>query len=81
VKQTPNTTITVGLGPTRMAFDGTSAYVTNWTDNTVSVINPNTNTVTDTITVGNAPDGIAFDGTNIYVTNFLDDTVTKLLPR
>ncbi len=73
--------ITVGDVPYGIAFDGTNIYVTNYVDDTVSVIDPNTNTVTATINVGNGPWGIAFDGTNIYVTNRWDDTVTKLLPR
>ena len=50
-------------------------------DDTVSVIDPATKTVTATIDVGAGPWGIVFDGTNIYVTNRQSDTVTKLLPR
>ena len=73
--------ITVGDVPYGIAFDGTNIYVTNYVDDTVSIIDPNTNTVTATINVGDGPYGIAFDGTNIYVANLWDDTVTKLLPR
>ncbi|MGB1083778.1 MAG: hypothetical protein ACPG1B_04135, partial [Ilumatobacteraceae bacterium] len=68
--------IAVGDGPFGIAFDGTNIYVTNYVDDTVSVIDPNTNTVTATINVGDGPYGIAFDGTNIYVTNYVDDTVS-----
>ena len=46
--------------------------------NTVSKINPTTNTVTATVTVGANPYGVAFDGTNIWVTNNGSNTVTKL---
>jgi YVTN family beta-propeller protein len=60
-----------------MAFGCTSlnaqsiAYVTNFLDNTVSVIDTSTNTVTATIAVGNQPNGIVFspDHTRAYVTN------------
>jgi len=47
------------------------AYVTNLLDNTVSVIDTSTNTVTATIAVGNEPNGIVFspDHTRAYVTN------------
>jgi YVTN family beta-propeller protein len=47
------------------------AYVANLLDNTVSVINTSTNTVTATIQVGNEPIGIVFspDHTRAYVTN------------
>jgi YVTN family beta-propeller protein len=46
----------------------------------VSKIDPSTNTVTATVTVGDAPFGGAFDGTNIWVTNLNDDTVSKIDP-
>ncbi len=38
----------------------TVAYVANGTDNTVSVIDTATNTVTSTIPVGTAPSGVVF---------------------
>ena len=72
--------INVGNEPGGIAFDGTNIYVTNYLGNTVSVIDPATNTVTATINVGNGPAGIAFDGTNIYVTNFYDNTVSVIDP-
>ena len=42
-----------------------------YNDNTVSVINTATNTVSATITVGNNPDGVSVspDGSKVYVTN------------
>ena len=73
--------INVGDGPYGIAFDGTNIYVTNYVDDTVSVIDPNTNTVTATVNVGDGPWGIAFDGTNIYVTNSVDDTVSVIDPN
>ena len=55
--------------------------MTNTSSNTVSVIEPNKNTVIATIEVGIGPTGITFDGNNIYVANYFSDTVVKLLPR
>jgi len=50
-------TITVGNRPGSAAVtpDGLHVYVTNYEDNTVSVIDTTTNTVTTTIDVGKAP--------------------------
>ena len=49
-------------------------YVANYAGNTVSVINPATNTVIATIPVGSGPDGVAVSPTgpeagDVYVTN------------
>ena len=68
-------TITVGGAPDGVAVspDGTKAYVTNYTDGTVSVINTGTNAlIGGPITVGTSPSGVAFspDGTKAYVANF-----------
>ena len=49
-------------------------------DNTVSVINAETMTVTATIPTGNSPTSVAVlpTGTEAYVTNLTDGTVTVL---
>ena len=56
------------------------AYISNQADDTVSVINTATNTVTRTIPVGNAPLGVAvsLDGTRVYVANIDDGTVSVI---
>jgi YVTN family beta-propeller protein len=56
-------TIPVGTYPEAVAVspDGTRAYVTNNSANTVSVIDTATNTVTTNIPVGNSPYGVAID--------------------
>ncbi len=54
-----------------------TAYVTNErVDNTVSVIDEATNTVTATIAVGSDPYGVAVDPTThtVYTANYNDDT-------
>ena len=47
------------------------AYITNQGDNSVSVINTNTNKVIQTIAVGHRPAGVAVsnNGKRVYVTN------------
>ena len=57
---------------------GAYAYITNYDDQTVSVIDTVTNTVTDTVPVGRDPYGIAVspDGTKAYVTNQAINTVS-----
>ena len=64
----------VGAGPVAIALhpDGQRAYVTNFIDGTVSVINLATNTETATITVEEGAAGIVLspDGSRAYVTNY-----------
>jgi YVTN family beta-propeller protein len=57
-----------------------TAYVTNRDGNSVSVINTETNTVTNTIGVGNQPMGVSVssDGTKVYVSNITDSTVSVI---
>ncbi len=74
-------TIRVGWTPTQIAVtpDGT-AYVTNATSKSVSVINTSTNTVIRTIRVGWTPTQIVVspDGTSAYVTNTASNTVSVI---
>ncbi len=57
-----------------------TAYITNYGDNTVSVINVATNTVIDTIAVGRNPYAVSVsaDGSKVYVTNLRDSTVSVI---
>jgi YVTN family beta-propeller protein len=59
---------------------GPMAYITNINDNTVSVIDTASNTVTATVPVGNGPNGVAVtpDGAQVYVANVFDDTVSVI---
>ncbi|MGH9206790.1 MAG: choice-of-anchor tandem repeat GloVer-containing protein, partial [Acidimicrobiales bacterium] len=56
------------------------AYVTNTGSNTVSVLDPATNTVTATVTVGVKPEGVAVapDGQHAYVTNAGSNNVSVI---
>ncbi len=57
-----------------------NAYITNSNDNTVSVINVATNTVTATIAVGAQPQGVSVspDGNKVYVANYGSNTVSVI---
>ena len=54
------------------------AYIPNTGDNTVSVLNLSTNSVTATLAVGVQPYGVSVtpDGSKVYVSNFGDNTLT-----
>jgi YVTN family beta-propeller protein len=73
--------IAVGRDPFLIATDGTNIYVTNFGENTVSVINPIAKTVIETMTLvsGDGPEGIVYDGTNIWIAG-TGDFATKLAP-
>ncbi len=75
-------TIPVGLNPQDITWsaDGRFAYIANVNDNTVSVINVDSMSVTATIPTGASPTSIAVlpDGTTGYVTNLKDGTITLL---
>ncbi|QOO94629.1 PE domain-containing protein [Mycobacterium tuberculosis] len=62
---------------------GGNIYVTNQGSNTVSVINPATNTVTGSITDGNGPSGVAVSPVTglVFVTNFDSNTVSVIDPN
>ena len=57
-------------------------YVTNFGSDTVSVIDPTTNTVIKNITVGDGPISIDIDtfGDAMYVANYDSDTVSVIDP-
>jgi len=74
--------VTVGNNPFAVAVtpNGNFVYVTNITDNTVSVFDTATNTVAPSIGVGRAPIAIAItpNGTKAYVVNSVDETVSVI---
>src|SRR5271157_774445 len=53
-------------------------YIANYKDNTVSVIDTSTNTVTATVNVGILPYGVAVTGAHLYVTNEGSNTVSVI---
>lgn len=72
--------IDVGLQPLQIALNSQTKkiYVTNFANDTVSVLDSESNTLLTTITVGKGPNGISVnENTNkIYVANQIDNTVT-----
>jgi YVTN family beta-propeller protein len=81
-KITVDTITGLGNSPAGIAYDSINKrmYVTNFADNTVSVIDTTSNTVIDTIPVGGAPGDIAYDRINqdMYVINEDDNTVSVI---
>ncbi len=79
---TVTATIAVGSYPIGVAVspDGTTAYITNYGSNSVSVINTATNTVTATIAVGSSPVGVAVSphGTTAYITSYGGNSVSVI---
>ena len=75
-------TTEVGNEPFGIAIspDGERAYVTNVGDDTLSVIDTETNNVIATVNVGDRPASVAVHPTlgNVYVANEGDDTVTVI---
>jgi YVTN family beta-propeller protein len=91
--QTASATVTVtGLGPIgsipvgrilnaiAVSADGTRVYVSNYGDDTVSVIDTATDRVVTNIPVGDQPKGVAIspDGTHVFVSSFRSDIVSVI---
>ncbi len=72
--------IPVGAGPVSIATAAGRTYVSNYTDNTVSVIDNKVGAVVATVAVGSGPTALAVDpDTNrIYVANSSDQTVSVI---
>jgi len=73
-------TIPVGTSPVGVAVNstGSTVYVTNSFDNTVSVINVATNTVVGTVPVGNNPGAVVVSGNIAYVANQGSNSVSMI---
>jgi YVTN family beta-propeller protein len=77
-----SSTIDVGNDPRCIVLnsDESYAYITNYEDDTVTVIDITNRTVTDTINVGDGPIGISITPTGdyLYVVNHLDNSVSVI---
>ncbi|MBS1501601.1 MAG: beta-propeller fold lactonase family protein, partial [Bacteroidetes bacterium] len=77
-------TVNVGKDPhiASISPDGSRLYVSNYDDNTISVINTTTNTVINTInvTTGANPQGLSIspDGSKLYVANSNGGTISVI---
>lgn len=76
--------ITVGRSPSGIAIDPTGVWVTNWWDNTLSRINPATNTVLSVVpidfTATQGPEAIGSGAGSLWVTAFDYDANFDPLP-
>ena len=72
--------LVLGLSVTSAANAQQFAYVANFLDRSVSVIDTTTNTEVDMLTVGNGPEGVAADPTcsRIYVALSADNTLVEI---
>jgi YVTN family beta-propeller protein len=70
--------IELGSGVQGIAFDGTSIWVTNANENTVTPIDPDTSSAGQPVRVGNEPEAVAADANGIWVANTLSRSVTHL---
>jgi YVTN family beta-propeller protein len=68
--------------PTSISFNSNKnlLYVTNTNSNTISVIDANTNRVTDTVLVDKNPQNVKYipDTNSIYVANYLSNTISVI---
>src|SRR2546422_11739630 len=75
-------TIPVASFPAEVAYDSGKGevFVTNYVDDTVSVISDVTNTVVATVSVGRCPWGVAYDSGKgeVFVTNHIVETVSVI---
>ena len=72
--------IGVGNAPGSLAVSADAVWVVNTLDDTVSRINPDTNSVVDTIQVGDGPSGIAVVEGTVWVANEADGTLSRIEP-
>ena len=68
------------ISTANVVAQGPYAYISNSFNNTISVIDTQTNTVTATIPVGISPGGVAIspDGTRIYVTHYVNGNISVI---
>ena len=70
-------TVRVGANPLASAWVGNELWVPNIDSNTISVVDPTSNTVSRAIPVGNAPLGILSTGDGIFVSMSNDGAVWR----
>lgn len=70
--------IAVGNFPFDVISGNSKIYTANRSSNSVSVIDPDTDTVIATIPVGIQPTGLAVVGTKLYVANHMSNTISVI---
>jgi len=71
-------TVSVGLGPMGIVFDGTNVWVANQSGGTVTELSATDGSLLGTFKVGSVPQGIAFDGVDVWVANLVSNSLSKL---
>ena len=71
-------TVTVGVQPRGIVFDGSYIWVANGGDDNIMKIDIDSNEVVATVDVGDSPYGLCFDGTYLWVSNYQDGTISKV---
>ena len=74
------TQIGVGNAPGALAVSLDSVWVVNTLNDTVSQIDPETNSVIDTVPVGDGPSGISVVDGIVWVANEADGTLSRIEP-
>ena len=80
-KKVLNVTLVMGIFVlATIKLNAQTAYITNGSANTVSVVDLATNTITATIAVGTTPQGVSVspDGSKVYITNYGANTISIL---
>jgi YVTN family beta-propeller protein len=76
-----STTVTLGGAPHSIASDGTSMWISNSGNNTVSRVGAwSTSNSTTNVAVGLATQAIVFDNTNVWLIGGSANTLTKIVP-
>ena len=73
--------ISVAIAPGSLAVSADAVWVANSLDDTVSRIDPDTNSVVDTIRVGDGPSEIAVVEGAVWVANEADGTLSRIGAR
>jgi len=68
----------VGNNPCATTFDGSSIWISNKADNTVTKLRASDGTILGTFQVGDGPCRMAFDGANMWVANSFGNNLSKL---
>jgi peptide/nickel transport system substrate-binding protein len=73
--------VPVGNGPTSVAADESSVWVTNAHEGSVSHLDPGTGRTVQRVDVGGDPGGLDIGAGAVWVANSLDATVSRIDPR
>ncbi|HEX8373214.1 MAG TPA: hypothetical protein VF585_10570 [Chthoniobacterales bacterium] len=76
--KTTNNTFAVGSNPSGICSDGRNIWVTNFSSNTLTLLDGFSGTFRAEKAVGNGPLGACYDGSSIWVANSTSNTVSQV---